>query len=157
MKLLGGGKENFQWDKHKKEAKDVCNTNLVKKLIEKKHFKFYDLRQIFQENINTNIYYNVIENNNLNITEELNFNHIINRNLAIISFILFQRDDCEFLMLFAIYKLINNHQENDKIRRFKFEYIISDEIIRLIELKFEINIILYELDSNKIYQYSEND
>ena len=93
----------------------------------------------------------------MNITEELNFNHIINRNLAIISYILFQRDDCEFLLLFAIYKLINNHQENDKIRRFKFEYIISDEIIRLIELKFEINIILYELDTNKIYKYSESD
>ena len=36
MKLMGGGKEEFNWDLYKKVNKDLCDTNLVKNLLAKK-------------------------------------------------------------------------------------------------------------------------
>ena len=36
MKLMGGGKDELNWDKYKKVNKELCNTNLVKNLVAKR-------------------------------------------------------------------------------------------------------------------------
>ena len=61
----------------------------------------------------------------------------ININVAIISWNIFQCIDSEFHLLFSMYNPIRQSEE-EKIRQFKFEYVISDTIMLEIEDQLDI-------------------
>ena len=61
----------------------------------------------------------------------------ININVAIISWNIFQCIDSEFHLLFSMYNTIRQSEE-EKIRQFKFEYVISDSIMLEIEDQLDI-------------------
>ena len=61
----------------------------------------------------------------------------ININVAIISWNIFQCIDSEFHLLFSMYNTIRQSEE-EKIRQFKFEYVISDTIMLEIEDQLDI-------------------
>ena len=70
-----------------------------------------------------------------------------------ISHNIFNCDNSEFNLLFSLYnsiRLTSLKDENEKIRQFKFEYIISDYIMIEIEEQLNIQFLVVEINTKKI-------